>query len=137
MTVGQLAQRAGISIRAIRDLEARGLIYSAGRSAANYRLFDDTALWCVGTIGTLRGLGLTIAEIEGLERTRRATPDAPVGLRLAELLTQVDRRVAERIDALAAVRERIDSYRREHAEGLDGGDKDGLVGGDPGDGGGA
>jgi len=44
MTVGQLARRTGLSIKAIRQFEASGLIYSAGRSESNYRLFDQTAL---------------------------------------------------------------------------------------------
>jgi DNA-binding transcriptional MerR regulator len=35
MTVGQLAARTGLTIKAIRDLEGRGLIYTAGRSRAN------------------------------------------------------------------------------------------------------
>jgi MerR family regulatory protein len=50
MTVGELARRTGLSHKAIRELEGRGLIYSAGRSESNYRLFDQTALWCVGAV---------------------------------------------------------------------------------------
>jgi DNA-binding transcriptional MerR regulator len=42
MTVGQLARRTGLSIKAIRRYEGLGLIYSAGRSDANYRLFDES-----------------------------------------------------------------------------------------------
>jgi hypothetical protein len=38
MTVGELARRTGVSRKAIRDLEGLGLIYSAGRNDANYRL---------------------------------------------------------------------------------------------------
>jgi MerR family copper efflux transcriptional regulator len=79
MTVGQLARRTGLSHKAIRELEDRGLIYSAGRSEANYRLFDDTALWCVGAIGELRSLGLTLAEIEQLHGLHLEHPDRPVG----------------------------------------------------------
>jgi MerR family copper efflux transcriptional regulator len=54
MTVGELARRTGLSIKAIRRYEALGLIYSAGRSEGNYRLFDDSALWCAQVIETLR-----------------------------------------------------------------------------------
>ena len=131
MTVGQLAKRTGTSIRSIRDLEARGLIYSAGRTAANYRLFDESALWCIGVIRTLRGLGLTIREIERLELARRDEPDARVGMRLAALLDQVERRIDERIGALEDVRARIDEFRREHVEALTGGVDTDLVGADP------
>jgi DNA-binding transcriptional MerR regulator len=46
MTVGELSRRTGLSIKAIREYEGLGLIYSAGRSTGNYRLFDSSALWC-------------------------------------------------------------------------------------------
>ena len=44
MTVGELARRTGLSIRRIREYERLGLIYSAGRREANYRLFDEVAV---------------------------------------------------------------------------------------------
>jgi MerR family transcriptional regulator, copper efflux regulator len=59
MTVGELSRRTGLSIKAIREYEALGLIYSAGRSEGNYRLFDDTALWCARGISDMRSVGLT------------------------------------------------------------------------------
>jgi MerR family transcriptional regulator, copper efflux regulator len=43
MTVGELARRTGLSIKAIRRYEDLGLIYSAGRSEGGYRLFDESA----------------------------------------------------------------------------------------------
>ena len=64
MTIGELASRTGLSRKLIREFEGRGLIYSAGRSEAGYRLFDQSALWCVTVIGNLRSLGLTLKEIE-------------------------------------------------------------------------
>ena len=68
MTVGELPRRTGLSSKAIREYEALGLIYSAGRSESNYRLFDNAALWCAGVIERLRALGLTIKEIRELAR---------------------------------------------------------------------
>ncbi len=53
MTVGELARRTGLSIKAIRQYEELGLIYSAGRSEGGYRLFDESALWCAEVISTL------------------------------------------------------------------------------------
>ena len=58
MTIGELARRTGMSPKAIRQFEGLGLIYSAGRSDANNRLFDESAIWCVQAISTLRSLGL-------------------------------------------------------------------------------
>jgi MerR family transcriptional regulator, copper efflux regulator len=66
MTIGRLSQRTGMPVRALRQYEDMALIYTVGRSAGSYRLFDDEALWCVRVIGGLRGLGLTLAEIQEL-----------------------------------------------------------------------
>ena len=44
MTVGELARRTGLSIKAIRQYEALGLIYSAGRSESGYRSRHAAAL---------------------------------------------------------------------------------------------
>src|SRR6266508_4651052 len=75
MTVGELARRTGMSAKAIRQFEELGLIYSAGRSEANYRLFDESAIWCIQVIGNLRSLGLTIKEIQQLDRIQRRIRD--------------------------------------------------------------
>lgn len=66
MTVGELADRTGMSPKLIRRLTDAGLIYSPGRSEADYRLFEESAVWCVETVSALRSLGLTIREVERL-----------------------------------------------------------------------
>lgn len=120
MTVGDLAERTGMSIKAIRELEGRGLIFSAGRSPANYRLFDDTALWCVQAIRNLRSLGLTISEIEQLAGVYLARPNEPIGPHLGALLDKAENRIGERMAELDAVRDRIRAFRAEHAAELAG-----------------
>src|SRR5262244_3975894 len=93
MTVGELAERTGISRKAIRSLEERGLIYSAGRSESNYRLYDEDALWCVQMISGLRSLGLTLGEIERFAADYLERPEEAAGPMLAALLETVHRRV--------------------------------------------
>ncbi len=66
MTIGELSRRTGVSVKILRRYDSQGLLYSAGRSAANYRLFDESALWCVEVVTGLRNLGLTVAEIRDL-----------------------------------------------------------------------
>jgi MerR family copper efflux transcriptional regulator len=131
MTVGELARRTGLSIKAIRQYEAMGLIYSAGRSVSNYRLFDASALWCAEVISTLRSLGLTIKEIDQMARAYFRDPDEPIGLQLAVLLDGAERRIADRIADLSAVRRRIRDYRIRHAAALAGGPMGDLLGPDP------
>lgn len=120
MTVGQLAARTGLSIKAIRELEGRGLIYCAGRSPANYRLFDESALWCVRVIGNLRSLGLTIKEIEQLAAVYLDRPDEPIGPHLAALLEQAEQRIDQRVGELEEVRARIRAFRAERPDALSG-----------------
>ena len=131
MTVGELARRTGLSIKAIRQYEALGLIYSAGRSEGGYRLFDDEALWCAQVIKTLRSLGLTIKEIERLASAYLRGPDEPIGPHLAALLDRSEQRIDDRIAELMAVRERIRGYRTRHAAALAGRPGVDLFGRDP------
>jgi len=131
MTVGELARRTGLSVKAIRQYEKLGLIYSAGRSEGNYRLFDESALWCAQVIERLRSLGLTIKEIDQLGRAYLSCPDEPIGPRLAVLLDGAERRIDDRIAELEAVRGRIRHYRAQHAAALVGRRNTDLFGSDP------
>jgi MerR family transcriptional regulator, copper efflux regulator len=131
MTVGELARRTGLSIKAIRQYEALGLIYSAGRSEGGYRLFDESALWCAQVVSTLRSLGLTIKEIDELGSAYLKRPDEPIGPRLAPLLDRAEQRIEHRIAELETVRGRIREYRTEHAAALAGRRGTDLFGLDP------
>jgi MerR family copper efflux transcriptional regulator len=131
MTVGELARRTGMSRKAIRELEGLGLIYSTGRSEANYRLFDDSALWCVSVIRNLRSLGLTLKEIQQLAAIYLERPDEPVGPHLAALLERADARIEDRLSELLALRARIARFRRDNAAALAGSSDVELTVGEP------
>jgi MerR family transcriptional regulator, copper efflux regulator len=120
MTIGELSRRTGLSIKAIREYEARGLIYTVGRSAGNYRLFDESALWCAQVIAGLRAVGLTVNEIEGLARVYLNRPDEPIGGHIAPLLSRAEQRVDERIAELEQTRRRIQQFRAQNAAALSG-----------------
>jgi DNA-binding transcriptional MerR regulator len=120
MTVGELARRTGLSVKAIRRYEGLGLIYSAGRSEGNYRLFDESALWCARAVEGCRALGLTIKEIEQLSRVYLRRPDEPIGPHLAALLDRAERRIETRLAELGDVRRRIREFRAAHADALAG-----------------
>ena len=104
MTIGTLSRRTGIPVKALRTYEDMGLIYTVGRSAGNYRLFDDEALWCVAVVSGLRELGLTLEEIRGVALDYLQKTDEPVGPRLAGVLTAVRARTERQI---AELRERL------------------------------
>jgi MerR family transcriptional regulator, copper efflux regulator len=121
MTIGALSRRTGVPVKALREYEDLGLIYTVGRSAGNYRLFDqDAGLWCVGVIGTLRGLGLTLAEMRDLTATYLERTKEPIGPRLAEVLHAVRARTEDRITELRQLLQRIDDYQSEFGAQLAG-----------------
>jgi MerR family transcriptional regulator, copper efflux regulator len=120
MTIGALSRRTGVPVKALREYEDLGLIYTVGRSAGNYRLFDEEALWCVAVIATLRRLGLTLAEIGDLAGGYLQRPGEPVGPRLAEVLSAVRVRTQKRIAELDALLQRLDDYQSQFADELAG-----------------
>ncbi len=120
MTVGELSWRTGLSIKAIREYEALGLIYSAGRSEGGYRLFDETALWCARGISDMRSVGLTIKEIKQLADAYLADRDEPIGPKIAAALDRAEQRVEIQLQELEALRRRIAAFRADNAAALAG-----------------
>jgi MerR family transcriptional regulator, copper efflux regulator len=118
MTIGQLARRSGVSIRALRELDAMKLVYGLGRSGSNYRLFDESALWCLQMIGSLRSLGLTLKEIQEICAVYIRQPGEPIGPHLQQKLDGVLDRTEARIAEIQEVRHRIHRFRLAHAGSL-------------------
>lgn len=110
ITIGTLSRRTGVPVKVLRQYEDLGLIYTAGRSDGNYRLFNDEALWCIGVVQTLRGLGLTLAEIQDLTNVYLSQTGEPIGPRLAEVLRAVRARTEDRIAGLHELLRRIDEF---------------------------
>ena len=129
MTVGELAARTGMSPKAIREFEGMGLIYSAGRSEANYRLFDESAIWCIQVIGSLRSVGLTIREIQQLAASYLDRPEEPIGPRLAALLDRAEQRIEKRREELDLIQRRMRDFRAANSAALSG--RSDLANGDP------
>lgn len=117
MTIGQLSARTGFSAKAIRQFEARGLVYSAGRSPANYRLYDDSALLCLEVITTLRGLSLTLKEIQQLAGIYLGKPNEPIEQHVSDFLDRADERLRQRIAELQKARHRVNEFRTKVAAG--------------------
>lgn len=105
---------------ALRDYADTGLVYTVGRSGSNYRLFDSDALWCVGLIRELRGLGLTVAEIRELAGVYLRRNSHPIGPLLAQRLRASRTRIEARIADLHQTLHRIDAYETGHRAELAG-----------------
>ena len=62
LTIGQLAERAGVATSAIRFYEAEGLVHST-RTAGNQRRYAQATLRRVAFIKSAQRVGLTLDEI--------------------------------------------------------------------------
>lgn len=63
MTSGEIAKKAGISQKAIRLYDQKGLLKPSGYSEANYRLYDKEALLILEKIIALKQVGFSLEEI--------------------------------------------------------------------------
>jgi len=115
MTIGQLARRTGVSIKTLREYECLGFLYTLGRSENNYRLFDESALWCVQVIQSLRSLGLTLKEIREITTLYLEHPAEPIKPHLQQNLHQARLRVEAQIADLQALRRRILDFQAAYA----------------------
>ncbi len=62
LTIGQLAERAGVATSAIRFYESRGLIHST-RTTGNQRRYEQSTLRRVAFVRAAQRVGLTLEEV--------------------------------------------------------------------------
>ncbi|MGW3962005.1 MerR family transcriptional regulator [Amycolatopsis sp. NPDC005003] len=62
-SIGDLARRTGLTIKAVRFYSDHGLVPPSGRNTAGHRRYDDDALARLELVRTLRDLGLGLAAI--------------------------------------------------------------------------
>lgn len=102
-TITQLSELYGLTPRAIRFYEERGLVTS-GRDMFNRRLYDMAARERLRSIAELRKAGLGLEEIEVI--LALDDPEA----RNTQILDALDRRRSQLEADLAGVRVALDRY---------------------------
>ncbi len=63
MTSGEIAKKAGVSQKAIRLYDEKGLLRPAGYSEGNYRLYDEESLAMLNKIVALKKIGFSLEDI--------------------------------------------------------------------------
>ena len=109
MRIGEAAERAGVTTKAVRYYESLGLV-SAARLANGYRDYDEAQVRRIGEIRGLVRLGIpaehTRAFLDCLDSGQPAGDDCPASLdTYRAAIADLDRRLAElaaRRSALAA-----------------------------------
>ncbi|WP_051340615.1 Cu(I)-responsive transcriptional regulator [Azospirillum halopraeferens] len=66
MNIGTVAQRSGVPAKTIRYYESVGLIPSAGRTAAGYRVYGERDVATLRFIQSARSLGFSVKEVGAL-----------------------------------------------------------------------
>jgi MerR family copper efflux transcriptional regulator len=85
LTIGQLAQRAGIRTSTLRYYEAEGLLEPSERTEAGYRLYDTDAEQTLHLIQRAQRLGFSLANIRVLlQDYRNGTSDSGLMVSIAE-----------------------------------------------------
>lgn len=98
LRIGQLVARSGVSARALRLYESRGLLEPDAHSDSGYRLYGSPALARLNEIGVLKRAGFTLAEI-GTLLQRNGSAAALVEVRIVALRREVNAKA----QALAAL----------------------------------
>ncbi|KIH98099.1 MerR family transcriptional regulator [Streptomonospora alba] len=106
MRIGEVAEKAGVSVRALRYYEEQGLL-QAGRSPGGQRHYPDTAVGRVRLIQQLYAAGLPSRVVRKVlpcvDSGEVKAPPALLDQMAAERV-----RVDQRITDLLAVRDRLD-----------------------------
>ncbi|WP_188196714.1 heavy metal-responsive transcriptional regulator [Nonomuraea sp. SYSU D8015] len=105
LTIGQAAQAAGLTRKAVRLYEAKGLLPPAGRSATGYRLYDEADVELLTFVRRARTLGLHLDDIAQVLAVRDSghTPCARARQVLDRRLAEIDEAIAD----LLALRESL------------------------------
>ena len=99
LTIGQLADYVGVTVRAVRHYHQRGLLAEPERDASGYRRYDSGAVIHLIRIKALADAGVPLARIRELLAAGPAE--------FAEAVAEIDKEMAARIRALQAQRHRI------------------------------
>jgi len=99
ITIGQLADFAGVTIKAVRHYHQRGLLEEPPRDSSGYRRYGAQHAIDLVKIKTLAEAGVPLARVKEL---LAADPD-----RFAAAISEIDRNLQKRAEELVRTRERI------------------------------
>ncbi len=97
MQIGTVADRSGVSAKAIRYYESIGLIQAASRSDSGYRIYGERDLRTLRFIQRARSLGFSVEEVGALLELWRDTErhSAQVKALARRHVEDIDRKIIE------------------------------------------
>lgn len=106
--IGDLARKAGVSIRTVRYYESIGLLQASFRSKGGQRYFDDKTLVVLRRIIELKNLDFSLDNIKSIVLMSREDEDG--SKRRNELLHQYRNKLSLAIDKKLALEAQIDGF---------------------------
>jgi DNA-binding transcriptional MerR regulator len=90
LKVGELAERAGLTVRTLHHYDSIGLLRPSARSDAGYRLYDRDDVARLQQVQALRKFGMALADIGAYLDSPDASPLAIIEGQLASLDRQIE-----------------------------------------------
>lgn len=95
LSIGQLAQRAGVAVDTVRYYERNALLAPAGRLASGYRRYGETELKRLRFIRRAKSLGFSLGDIRALLSLSDERDIAEVRRAAQRKLEDIQYRIAE------------------------------------------
>lgn len=116
LRIGQLAERTGLSRKALRLYETRGLLQPDAHSDGGYRLYGTVALARLTEIGVLKRAGFTLAQVAVLLR-RKGSASALIEAQIVRMRNELEARYAA-LSALERAWQQLDSAAQPNVDQL-------------------
>ena len=115
LKIGQLARRAGVTAKAIRFYERKGILPPARRAANRYRVYGEDAADILHFVKQASGLGLTLAEVKDIIAIRKGgrPPCTHVHQLLRDKAAELDRKLKDLVDVRKRIRRSLSVWSRQ------------------------
>lgn len=100
-----MAERTGLSVRALHHYEEIGLLVPSERTGAGHRLYAEEDVMRLQQIASLRSLGFSLGEIRECLDTPNFAPTLVIRLHIARLKERIEleKSLCDRLEAVAAL----------------------------------
>ncbi len=119
MTIGRVAQAAGVATTTLRYYEREGILAPVVRNGAGYRLYDAHAVQRLQFIRSAQAVGFTLDDIRillALEQKDTKPCQAEVQPLIERRLAQIEQKMKDLKSVRAALGRALDQCRRSSGE---------------------
>lgn len=119
LKIGEVAQRAGVTAKAIRFYERRGILPPPTRAVNRYRVYGEEAVEMLRFIKQATRLGLTLAEIRDIIGIRQGgrPPCTHVHQLLRDKAAELDRKLSDLVEVRQLIRRSLAAWARRPRRG--------------------